>query len=95
MTIFAVEYTYDPARTDVQDEVRPRHRSFLADLHDEGVLKASGPLLDVEPGGGLLIVEAASAAHALELLEQDPFYEAGVIVERTVRGWNPVIGPWA
>jgi YCII-related domain-containing protein len=37
-------------------------------------------------------VRAEDAAGALELLEADPFNQAGFIAERIPREWNPVIG---
>ena len=40
----------------------------------------------------LIIVRAEDAAGALELLEADPFNQAGFIAERIPREWNPVIG---
>lgn len=95
MAIFAVEYTYDPAKDETIAEVRPTHRAWLAGLFEQGTLKASGPLVGVEPGGALIIVEAESSDDALGLLEADPFFAAGVITKRSARAWNPVIGPRA
>ena len=37
-------------------------------------------------------MRAESAEAALELLESDPFNQAGFIAKRTPRQWNPVIG---
>jgi uncharacterized protein len=104
---FAVHYEYD-TRRDVQDAVRPDHRAFVRSLLDAGTLLASGPLRgepahdggartgpDATPPGALLIVRAPSADAALRLLDADPFREAGVVVSRSAREWDPVTGPFA
>jgi uncharacterized protein YciI len=90
--IFTVTYAYDQRR-DEQDAVRPQHRAFLRSLHDQGVLLASGPWAE-GPAGAMIVLSADDGAAALAALDPDPFRSAGFIAERTVRGWNPVIGPW-
>lgn len=89
MSIYAVSYTYtDDVAT--RDAVRPSHRDFLRDLNARGIVRASGP---VDGGiGALVIVEADSAQHALEILDDDPFQTHGVNAERGVRQWDVVIG---
>lgn len=89
MSIFAVSYTYnDDVAT--RDEVRPSHRDFLRGLNADGIVRASGP---VDGGGAaLIIVEAASVQAVETLLDADPFATRGLIAERTVRGWDVVIG---
>ena len=90
MTVFAVEYRYATGAADRLDEVRPAHRAWLRDRADEGVLLASGPY---EGGGSaLLIFRAEDRAELDALLAQDPFAEAGLIVETGVTVWNPIIG---
>jgi uncharacterized protein YciI len=92
--VFAVTYEYDQ-RAGERDALRPDHRAFLRDLHDAGVLLASGPL-DGGPGpGALLLLRAEDDRAALATLDADPFWTAGLVAERSVRGWVPVIGPWA
>ena len=100
MTIFAVHYVYD-SRTDVRDRVRPEHRRYLGELLESGSLLASGPFTGPtegaqdEPDGALLMLRGESAAEVVATLDADPFAVAGVVAERTLRPWNPVIGPWA
>ncbi len=89
MAVFAVEYTY----TEDADRVaqhRPEHREHLAELHREGTLLLSGPLSDGP--GALLIVRADSADAALAALGGDPFQRERLIVDRSVREWDVVIG---
>jgi hypothetical protein len=87
MPIFAVTYVYS-TNTDAVERLRPQHRAFLAET--DGLLM-SGPTDD---NGALLIWEAKSAAEVEEILEEDPFWTADLITERSVVGWNPVLGPW-
>ena len=101
MPIFAVQYAYDP-RTTVRDRVRPQHRRYLAQLVEDGVLLASGPYMgrtegtsDDEPDGALLLVRADSAEHVGKALDADPFAVEGLVATRTIRPWQPVLGPWA
>ena len=91
MNTFAVNYFYTAA-PEALAEIRPIHREWLANLHAEGVLLASGPL--VETRGALLIFRAESPEELSALLDNDPFDIAGFIGERVINGWNPVIGPW-
>lgn len=89
MPVFAVEYSYDQ-QAERRNAVRPAHRAFLAALHEQGRLIASGPL---EGGSAaLLLVHAADASDARDLLEPDPFATAGLLAQVTVRSWSPVIG---
>lgn len=92
--VFAVTYEYDE-RAGARDAVRPDHRAFLRRLNDEGVLLASGPLSGAPGPGALLLLRADDEAAALRTLDEDPFGVAGLVADRTVRGWDPVIGPWA
>lgn len=92
MTVFAVEYVYDSARTEDIAALRPTHREFIAGLAEAGSLLASGPWLDNAAPGALLLVLADDVDGAQRLLDDDPFHLAHVITTRTVRPWNPVIG---
>ncbi len=96
MPAFAVLYEYDDRHAE-RDRTRPEHRTFLHGLHDRGVLLASGPWAgaDAEPPGALLLLRAGSADDAVAALDDDPFVRAGLVVRRTAREWDPVIGPWA
>lgn len=109
MPVFAVQYDYAD-RPDALTEVRPAHRAFLSGLVEDGALLASGPFRtgagEAWPAAGgqaeaaragagaLLLVRAESAEAAAELLAPDPFLTAGLITQRTVRGWTPVMGPF-
>lgn len=91
MSIFAVEYTYDPARVEEMDAVRPRHREYLGSLVEAGTNIASGPWVNEAPGA-LLLFRGESAEEIETLLDQDPFHQESFILSRVIRLWNPVLG---
>lgn len=95
MTVFAVEYVYDSARTDDIATLRPQHREFLTRLLEEGTLLASGPWQDNAAPGALLILAAEDADAVQRVLDEDPFHQAHLITQRTLRPWHPVLGPFA
>lgn len=92
MNTFAVTYTYAVGE-DQLNVIRPTHREWLSGLLAEGILLASGPMVDMP--GALLILRADSVEAVAELLDNDPFDVAGFIGERVVTQWNPVFGPWS
>jgi len=92
MAVFAVSYIYAEA-AEVLNELRPQHRAWLKELLDQGVLLASGPM--VNQPQALLIFRADSAQELAELMDQDPFEQAGFISTRIIAEWNPVLGPFS
>jgi uncharacterized protein YciI len=92
MAIFAVTYTY-VAEAQALDEIRKTHREFFSELLAQGVLLASGPMVDTS--GALLILSGKSVEEVAHLLDSDPFEIAGFIGERAITEWNPVFGPWS
>lgn len=69
-------------------EVRPRHRQYLTALKEQGKLWASGPFTD--DSGALIVYEADTEDEARQLIENDPFRQAGVFVSFELRAWNQV-----
>ncbi len=60
-------------------------------------IKVAGPLFDDTENnmiGSLLIVEADSPEQAIELLEGDPYYKAGVWAEVKAAPFKGVAGEW-
>ena len=86
MPYFVATYAYTPD-TARRDEVRAEHRRWLADLGERLVL--SGP---TDADGAVLLFEDEDATAVDTLLEQDPFVLAGVVAERRVVGFTPVLG---
>jgi uncharacterized protein YciI len=92
MPIFVVDYQYG-APANQLDEIRPIHRAWVAELHQQGVLLAAGPM--VANPEALLIFKAESAAELSALLDHDPFDIAGFIESRSIKQWNQVFGPFS
>ncbi|MEU7788530.1 MULTISPECIES: YciI family protein [unclassified Amycolatopsis] len=89
MAWYLVEITYVQEKL---QEVRPRHREFLSELAAQGRVAVAGPLGDGT--GGLTLYQADDEAHLQETLDKDPYALEGVVAERTVREFKPVIGAW-
>ncbi len=92
MKTFAVTYNYGPD-TDLRMQIRDSHRAWLRELFTEQILLASGPMVDLD--SALLIFRKESFDSLAKLLDQDPFELAGLIAEREILEWNPVISPWS
>lgn len=92
MTVFAVTYHYG-ATPEELDAVRPTHRAWLSEQLAAENLLASGPMVGVPTA--LLIWRSDSLEELNDLLNLDPFDQAGFIAERTITEWNPVFGPWS
>lgn len=92
MNVFVIEYTYC-SDLSLVEQVRPKHREFLAKLKEEGKLVGSGPYTDAQ-GGALIIIrlpEPATVADAEELMAADPYLAHDALAERVFRPWNPVL----
>lgn len=84
---FAVVIEFpDPERV---NEVRPKHREYLASLLEQGKLYATGPFVD--SSGALLVYEAANEAEVRRLLADDPYGQEGVVQVVSVKEWNVVM----
>jgi uncharacterized protein YciI len=92
MSTFAVTYAYSHTTSASRDTVRPAHVEFLKTQFDGGRLLKSGPFGPEEAPGALLIISGDSKADVEALMDQDPFQQAGLIQERTVRQWNIFFG---
>lgn len=87
MAIFCVEYRYtdDSAGRDTH---RAEHRAYL---EGQPGLLLSGPYLD-DPAGALIVLETEHLAEIEKILAADPFQREGLVAERTIRSFNPVLG---
>ncbi|WP_278103199.1 YciI family protein [Microbacterium proteolyticum] len=92
MTTFAVTYRYRDDSDAERHTHRPAHVEFLQDLHSDGYLYMSGPLAS-EPSRALLVFEDTDADTLETRLDGDPFFENGLIAERTVTAWNVFFDP--
>lgn len=90
MSIFAVEYVYNPDHDDLRAEHRPEHRAWLEGLVEQGRVLASGPFADGT--GALLVFASDTEADLNQLVSEDPFARAGAISAVKTTAWNPIIG---
>ena len=73
-----------PVEASTADDVAAHldaHLDWMLGLEREGLVLASGPLLEgpgVRPGAGLTVLRAADAESAAKIAAQDPFVVAGV-----------------
>lgn len=90
MPTFAVTYTYNDDAAG-RDERRPAHRGYLESQEE---LRAASAYAD-DPAGALLIFTATDLATVRDIVENDPFYVAGLIPSYDVREWPAALGPAA
>lgn len=90
MSIFAVQYTYDPALSELRLDARPKHRQWLSGLAEQNICLAAGAYAEKE--GALLIFQASEKAAVEEILSADPYLHAGVISATEIDLWPAVIG---
>ncbi|GGR60763.1 uncharacterized protein YciI [Nocardioides luteus] len=86
MALVAVLYTYNDL-PEVRAQHLSAHRDFLASQDN---LVLSGPTSD---GSGLLLFEGEVAA-VEAAVNDDPFRAVGLIKDRRVFEWTPVLGSW-
>lgn len=78
-------YRYSADTADERTKVRPDHAAFLTDLNQRGHLVLSGPYPD--GSGALLMVRSDSESECRRLLDDDPFWQAGLVDGRELRGF--------
>ena len=72
---------YDgPQGFDRRQAHRPDHVAYLETLHGDGRLVYGGPIRDESDRsiGALLVLDAPDRAAARAIVEQDPYFRAGV-----------------
>ncbi|OQO90568.1 YciI family protein [Saccharomonospora piscinae] len=89
MAWFVVQQRYVPEGFAA---VRPRHREYLSSLVEDGTVAVAGPV-DGDTGG-MVVYRAQDREHLQRLLDADPYSVEGVIAERTVQEFTPVLGAW-
>lgn len=90
--IFAVHYTYEPAKAALRDEHRPLHREWLGEEHRAGNVIACGPYPD--GSGALILVRADSLDGSEAFLANDPFIAHEAVDGVRVVEWTEVYGPF-
>ncbi len=61
------------------------HATFMNRLAEQGFIILGGPF--AEEGGSLLIIDAPDEETTRSTLAEDPWIQAGVLVESSIRPW--------
>ena len=88
MALFLLTYGYH--ETDQRAARREDHLAYLNKLKDDGSLVVAGPYEDLT--GGAIVLNAADAATAEELVAGDPYTQADVTKDRYLRQWRVTVG---
>jgi uncharacterized protein len=96
---YVIVGTDNPNSLDARKAARPAHLARLQQLQDDGRLLLAGPFpsIDAEdPGpagfsGSLIVAEFASLTDAESWAAADPYIEAGVYRETTVKPFRKVL----
>jgi uncharacterized protein len=84
-----------PGMDETRLRVRPSHRDYLHQAHERITLKLAGPLLQPDGKtmmGSLIVIEAPSLAAAEAFSAGDPYREADMFSDVTIRPWNWTTG---
>lgn len=92
MSVFVVRYTH-PDVAGWHQHLEAHSKWLLRQLAD-GILKASGPLVDPPAGehGALLVFAAKDRTDLDDLLATDPYAVEGLVSGLEVVEWNPLFG---
>ncbi|GAB1688282.1 YciI family protein [Krasilnikovia sp. M28-CT-15] len=77
------------APLDEIDQARADHLAFLGELSEAGVLVSAGR--QDPPDGGVVLLDAATAQQARDLMADDPYVRRGLARYEPV-GWRPTVG---
>jgi uncharacterized protein YciI len=68
---------------------RPAHRSHLAALHSEGVVRMAGPLAG--DAGAMIIIDAPDREIVDSIIAADPYFTIDGVNVVQIREWNPFL----
>lgn len=93
MTIFAVHYTYEPAKAALRDDHRAKHRAWLSEEYTAGNVLISGPYPDAS--GALIMISVDGDIDAAEaFMANDPFNAHQAVDGVRIVEWTQVYGPF-
>lgn len=95
MSLYIVLYDYDPKLVELKKEIRVDHRAFMHRLNSLDMVLSTGRTTSLNDQGSLTIMLARDAEEAKQILEDDPYVQAGMVKSITVRDWFPVVGTFA
>lgn len=85
MWIVELSFTEDPRRL----AARPAHRRKLAELHEAGTVRMSGPLAD--DSGAVIVFDVPDRATLRQLIDADPYYTTPGVSIQQLRQWEPFL----
>jgi len=89
--LFVVMLENEPKNEDARPKHREAHQAYLE--KNVGKLRDAGPLLDPKSGaslGGMWLVEAENEGDVSKIVENDPFYHAGLRKSVRIAQWKLV-----
>jgi uncharacterized protein YciI len=88
--LYAVQFTDDPERAAVRQQLMAAHLGFLETHRD--CIRAAGPLIDADGSGagGLWLVEAVNRRAVDDLVRSDPFWPTGLRKTVRILQWTQV-----
>ncbi len=89
--LFAVMLEDEPKNADARPKHRGAHQAYLEKNLDK--VRDAGPLLDPTSGaslGGMWLVEAENEGDVRKIVENDPFYHAGLRKSVRIAWWKLV-----
>lgn len=93
MTIYAVHYTYGPAKAALRDAHRGEHRQWLGEEHAAGNVLISGPYPD--GSGALIMIGVEGDIDAAEaFMANDPFNANQAVDGVRIVEWTQIYGPF-
>ncbi|MDV7245820.1 MULTISPECIES: YciI family protein [Rhodococcus] len=93
MSLFVVEYTYNPETSSRRDDHRGDHRGWIAEMIRRKVVRSTGPLADGT--GAFIIADGPDEETVTRLFQQDPFVQAKLVENLRVSEWHPVMGEFS
>ncbi len=88
--LFFVHLEDFPSRIELRASVRPAHLVYVAQ-HEKNIV-LGGPTSDEinsDPNGTVLLVDFPDHQSVTQFLDDDPYYKAGLFMNRTVVAWHP------
>jgi uncharacterized protein YciI len=91
--LFVVTCMDKPGSLQTRLDARPEHLAYLTQVKES--LKLAGPFLGPDNQtaiGSLLIYDCASSEDARTLIENDPFFKAGLFAAVEIKAWRQGAG---
>ncbi len=95
MTLFLITLRDVPDNTGIRSRLLTEHMAHIN--RHLGAIRLAGPWLreaDGKPGGAMLLVQAADAATARRMIEDDPYFRAGLWEDMQLHPFRDLVNSW-